>query len=145
MAIVTEVQGLEVTIQSPDVDLPEYEDDAGEWKYKKFGHLSAGRRSVKYVECKTDATFRIRMLLRYPFRLDSPSLTFKATVDGHGIAQATCSAEYLRASFGMYMEIMSNKLERISPTEVSSRSLKFSRITKGWFISLPDCVDADIK
>jgi hypothetical protein len=131
MAILTAIPGMEITIQScdPAQDLPEYPDE-GEWPHKKFHHLAEDRRVSKYVECVPNTEFRIRIVLKHPFSLDSPGLTFKASVDGHGIAQATCSAEIFARLNNMYMEIMSSKLERLSATEISSKSLKFSSITK---------------
>ena len=129
MAILEGVPGLEVTIQSFDQDLSEYDDD-GEWTQNRFSHLSDGKRSSKYVECETNAEFRIRLTLKHPFQIDSQSLAFKANVDGHGIAQATCTADYFARCSGYYMELITARLDRISPTQLSSRVLKFSSIKK---------------
>lgn len=133
MAILDAVPGLEVTIQSFNEDLPEYEDD-GDWTQSKFSHLPEGKRSQKYVECKTDAEFRIRLTLKHPFKMDSQSLAFKANVDGHGIAQATCTDVWFNRCSGYYMELIAARLDRISPTQLSSRVLKFSSIKKGLYI-----------
>ncbi|CZT46851.1 uncharacterized protein RSE6_07352 [Rhynchosporium secalis] len=129
MAILKDVPGLEVSIQSDNEDLPEYNDE-GDFTQSKFAHLSEGSRSQKYVECKTDAEFRIRLVLKHPFKIDCQSLAFKANVDGHGIAQATCSQAWFQRSSGYYMELISARLDRISPTQMSSRALKFSSIKK---------------
>lgn len=131
MAILPGVPGLEVTIQSFNEDLPEYNDD-GEFSQAKFAHLPEELRSQKFVECKTDAEFRIRLVLKHPYRMDCQSLVFKANVDGHGIAQATCTDAWFTRCSGYYMELITARLDRISPTQLSSRVLKFSSIKKGW-------------
>lgn len=113
--------------------------NVSQWSHKKFGDLAEEKRISTYVECQTDAEFRIRIVLKHPYRFDSPSLTFKASVDGHGIAQSTCSADYFSRSYNMYMEIMASKLERLSATEISSRPLKFTSITKGQLRLLSGC------
>jgi len=130
MAILPAVPGLEVTIQSFNEDLPEY-DDEGDFTQSKFAHLPEGKRSQKYVECKTDAEFRIRLVVKHPYKMDCQSLAFKANVDGHGIAQATCTEAWFTRCSGYYMELITARLDRISPTELSSRTLKFSSIKKG--------------
>ncbi|KAL2063672.1 hypothetical protein VTL71DRAFT_5477 [Oculimacula yallundae] len=129
MAILQGVPGLEVFIQSANEDLPEYVDE-GEFTQSKFAHLPEGKRSQKYVECKTDSEFRIRLVVKHPFTLDCQSLSFKANVDGHGIAQATCTQAWFQRCSGYYMEMISARLDRISPTQISSRALKFSSIKK---------------
>ncbi|KAI6716965.1 hypothetical protein PZA11_004494 [Diplocarpon coronariae] len=129
MAILTAVPGMQVTIQTFNEDLQEYEDD-GEWSQSRFTHIPEGRRSQKFVECKTDAEFRIRLTLKHPFKMDSQSLAFKVSVDGHGIAQATCTDSWFTRSSGYYMELITARLDRISPTQISSRALKFSSIKK---------------
>ncbi|KAH6702984.1 hypothetical protein BKA61DRAFT_199678 [Leptodontidium sp. MPI-SDFR-AT-0119] len=129
MAILPGVPGLEVTIQSFNEDLPEYNDD-GEFSQAKFAHLPEELRSQKFVECKTDAEFRIRLVLKHPYRMDCQSLVFKANVDGHGIAQATCTDAWFTRCSGYYMELITARLDRISPTQLSSRVLKFSSIKK---------------
>ncbi|KAE8440358.1 hypothetical protein EG329_008340 [Mollisiaceae sp. DMI_Dod_QoI] len=133
MAILSGVPGLEICIQSFDnnvpADLREYDDDGG-WTYRKFSHLPDAQRSSKYVESKAGAEFRIRILLKHPFKLTSQSLTFKASVDGHGIAQASCTADYFNRASGFYMELISARLDRISASQISSRPLKFSSIKK---------------
>ncbi|KAK2625524.1 hypothetical protein QTJ16_004836 [Diplocarpon rosae] len=136
MAILNAVPGLQVTIQSSNEDLQEYEDD-GEWSQRRFAHISEGRRSQKFVESKADAEFRIRLTLKHPFKMDSQSLAFKVSVDGHGIAQATCTDSWFTRSSGYYMELITAKLDRISPTQLSSRALKFSSIKKGkWNLNM---------
>ncbi|KAG4418952.1 hypothetical protein IFR04_007899 [Cadophora malorum] len=129
MAILPAVPGLEVTIQSFNEDLPEYDDD-GDFTQSKFAHLPEGKRSQKYVECKTDAEFRIRLVVKHPYKMDCQSLAFKANVDGHGIAQATCTEAWFTRCSGYYMELITARLDRISPTQLSSRTLKFSSIKK---------------
>ncbi|KAK0104436.1 hypothetical protein ONS95_004726 [Cadophora gregata] len=129
MAILPAVPGLEVTIQSLNQDLPEYDDD-GDFTQSKFAHLPEGQRSQKFVECKTNAEFRIRLVLKHPYRMDCQSLAFKANVDGHGIAQATCTDAWFGRCSGYYMELITARLDRISPTQLSSRTLKFSSIKK---------------
>lgn len=134
MAILTAVPGVEIVVQSVDraggTDLPEYEDDGG-WTYRKFSHLAQSKRSSKYVESKADAEFRIRIVLKYPFQMSSQSVTFKASVDGHGIAQASCTSDYFARASGYYMELICARLDRISPSEISSRPLKFNSLKKG--------------
>ncbi|KAH7319472.1 hypothetical protein BKA65DRAFT_514582 [Rhexocercosporidium sp. MPI-PUGE-AT-0058] len=129
MAILPGVPGLQVTIQSFNEDLPEYNDDS-EFTQSKFAHLPEGSRSQKFVECKTDAEFRIRLVLKHPYKMDCQSLAFKANVDGHGIAQATCTDAWFTRCSGFYMEVITARLDRISPTQLSSRVLKFSSIKK---------------
>ncbi|PBP20774.1 hypothetical protein BUE80_DR008128 [Diplocarpon rosae] len=129
MAILNAVPGLRVTIQSCNEDLQEYEDD-GEWSQRRFAHISEGKRSQKFVESRTDAEFRIKLTLKHPFKMNSQSLAFKVSVDGHGIAQATCTDSWFTRSSGYYMELITAKLDRISPTQLSSRALKFSSIKK---------------
>lgn len=129
MAILPAVPGLEVTIQSFNEDLPEYDDDS-DFTQSKFAHLPEGKRSQKFVECKTNAEFRIRLVLKHPYKMDCQSLAFKANVDGHGIAQATCTDAWFARCSGYYMELITARLDRISPTQLSSRNLKFSSIKK---------------
>ncbi|KAI9047800.1 hypothetical protein LZ554_008509 [Drepanopeziza brunnea f. sp. 'monogermtubi'] len=129
MAILDAVPGLEVTIQSFDEVLPEYQDD-GDWTQSRFAHIPKACRSQKYVECQTDAEFRIRITLKHPYKMNSQSLVFKANVDGHGIAQATCTDAWFARCSGYYMELITARLDRISPTQLSSRALKFSSIKK---------------
>lgn len=130
MAILNAVPGLEVAVQSFGQDLREYEDD-GEWSQARYAHVPEGHRSQKFVECQTDVEFRIRLTVKHPFRLSSQSLTFRANVDGHGIAQAILNDVWFARCSGYYMELITAKLERISPTHLSSRALKFSSIKKG--------------
>jgi hypothetical protein len=132
MAILDGVPGLQVTIQSFERDLPEYPDD-NPWSHRKFSHLPHSMRSSTYVECIPDAEFRIRLLLKHPYRMTSENVTFKASVDGHGIAQASCNETIYEQSYKCYMELITSRLERISATELSSRTLKFSSIKKGLY------------
>jgi len=136
MTILEGVSGLEVSIQSNGQDLSEYNDDS-DWSQRKFIYVPVEKRISKYVECVTDAEFRIHIVLtnRYPY-LNGHSLTFRASVDGHGIAQATCTPEYFNA-YRSYRTHISARLDRISPTQLSSRVLKFSSIKKGQFIQTP--------
>lgn len=134
MAILSGVPGLDIAVQTfedgtPN-DLSEYEDD-GEWTYREFAHIPEAQRSCKYIESTAGTAFRIRILLRHPFRITSQSVTFKASVDGHGIAQATCSAAALYSNSGLYMEIMSSRLDRVNANQIISRQLQFSEIQKG--------------
>jgi hypothetical protein len=134
MAIIPELPGLEVVVQSMErigaVDMVEYEDD-GAWTYRKFGHLPDAQRSSKYVESREGAEFRIRIILKHPFQITSQSLSFKASVDGHGIAQALCAANAYNRGGRYFMELICARLDRISPSEISSRPLRFSSIKKG--------------
>jgi hypothetical protein len=130
MAILSSFPGLEVAVQSFNQDLPEYVDES-EWTYGKFNHLSTAKRVTKFVECQTDAEFRIRIILKHPYQMDCPSLTFKVDIDGHGCAQSTCLAGYFIKSSNMYMETIDSQLDWVSATKVSSRSLKFGSIKKG--------------
>ncbi|KUJ24531.1 uncharacterized protein LY89DRAFT_776627 [Mollisia scopiformis] len=133
MAILSGCPGVEVCVQSVDdggaQDLQEYDDDGG-WTYRKYSHLPEGQRISKYVESKAGAQFRIRIILKNPFRLTSQSVTFKASVDGHGIAQASCTADYFYRASGYYMELITARLDRISGTEITSRPLKFNNLKK---------------
>lgn len=134
MAILSGVPGLEVKVQSLENgvadDLPEYDDDGG-WTFRKFSDVDSSKRSSKYVESKAGAEFRIRILLRHPYQMSSQSLTFKASIDGHGIAQASCTADYFARASGFYMELISARLDRINANQITSRPLKFNSLKKG--------------
>jgi len=130
MAILDSVPGLQVTIQSSSLDLPEHHDTSA-WSYRKFSHLPHGMRSSCYIEIVPESEFRIRLLLKHPYRMTSENVTFKASVDGHGIAQASCKEEVYEGSYRCYMELITARLERINAGELSSRSLKFSSLKMG--------------
>lgn len=65
--------------------------------------------------------------------MTSENVTFKASVDGHGIAQASCNEAVYEQSYKCYMELITSRLERISATELSSRTLKFNSIKTGLY------------
>ncbi|CZR55409.1 uncharacterized protein PAC_05296 [Phialocephala subalpina] len=133
MAILSGVPGLEINVQSLEggvpTDLQEHNDDGG-WTFRKFSDVEDAKRSSKYVESKADAEFRIRIVLKHPYQMTSQSLTFKASVDGHGIAQASCTKDYFTRASGFYMELISARLDRINANQITSRPLKFSSIKK---------------
>lgn len=129
MTVLPAVPGIEVTIQSFEEDLPEYEDES--WTHEKWASIAEWNRKSTYVECQSGAEFRVKIVVQNPFVIDSENLSFKASVDGHSICQIYCPADRYNLQYGYYVAHLDAKVERVTPTSVSRRPLKFASITKG--------------
>lgn len=103
--------------------LPEYPDDS-EWPHDGEFDVVAEKRSSVYVECESDASFKINFSMRLPYKLDCPMLTFWVKIDGQYVGGKSVSRHGVLSS-------MSNALLRAGGNEVSRRPFKFASIRRG--------------
>ena len=129
MAILSDVPGIEVSIESKGKTLTEFTDEDG-WNIGENIRVPAGQQSSKYVQCESDAEFRIKIEVKRPFKLiaGTDGVTFWAAVDGKKIGGKTFHAAQLARDH--YSDYICNNIERVSPTEVAERPLKFCSIKK---------------
>jgi hypothetical protein len=124
MAIIEALPGIQVTVESQGRVLPEYEDDS-EWDRKDEFDTPTNMLSLSFIECVTDQEFQIRCEAKPPYKPDSPILDFAIMVDGKKAVKVRTHQHASRIA------IASQSAERISPTEMAYRRLKFSNIRKG--------------
>ena len=129
MAILDALPGIEVTIESQDSTLAEYQDDA-EWAQRagraKY-NVGADKWVSTYVECTSDANFLLRFSMKSPFQLDSERLSFGVTIDGKPIAQIG----FDKSEGAVQTTKLSTSCERVGTNERARRSLKVASIQKG--------------
>jgi hypothetical protein len=139
MAIIRDIPGVKVSIESKGGPLKEYDDDDesdSNWKLKDVTS-SKRRRISKYIECESDAKFNIRLEVTSAFDLDDgngqfDSITFLALVDGNPVARHY--PRYKEIQPRGWSGFIDGSYMRVSPTEVSYRPLKFCSITRGALI-----------
>lgn len=128
MAII-EALGIEATIVSGPPGcleaLSEYPDDEHEWT--EYPKLKPAQRSVKYLECTTDAEFQIKLTRSSECKFAPDHLVIVLFVDNKPIALTSWLTE-VETSKSTYIHVL---VERISPTELIRTPIKFSSIVKG--------------
>lgn len=139
MAIIRDIPGVKVSIESKGGPLKEYDDDDesdSNWKLKDVTS-SKRRRISKYIECESDAEFNIKLEITRAFDLAEKtgqydSITFLALVDGNPVARHY--PRYKEIQPRGWSGFIDGSYMRVSPTEVSYRPLKFCSITRGALI-----------
>lgn len=125
MAILTNLPGIIVTVVS-NGPRDEYVDDS-DWALKEHILPPQGFRTSNFVQVIDDAEFRIRIEVTPEYRVNS-GLSFVAEVDGTPICMLSVKYEdLLRETWVGHLDAF---VKRISSTQVASRPLKFSSITK---------------
>jgi len=124
MAILEDVPGVRVTIESQGKTATEYDDD-GDWNHKVM-RTSPGKRSIKYIECISDAEFQVKTEVMPPYKPDCEHLTFWVNIDGQGVGGLTTAMHG-----GGWSGTVSETLTQVSEDEVVRRKFKFSSIRKG--------------
>jgi len=122
MAVIESVPGIKVTIESNGATLPEYGDAEG--SINKQDKVSS-----TFVECLSDSEFSISAEVNPLFNMGSEaqSLAFQYIVDGKTIGHHSVHRERLRTR---WKHVCSKGIERVSPTEVMKKKLKFAVIQK---------------
>jgi hypothetical protein len=142
MAIIRDIPGVKVSIESKGRPLKEYDDDGesdSNWKLKGV-KSSKKRRISKYLECESDAEFNVKLKVTSAFDLDEgngqyDSITFRVLVDGNPVARLY--PRYKKIQPRGWSGSIDGSCVRVSPTEVSIRSLRFCSITRGaWFLNV---------
>jgi hypothetical protein len=135
MAILSDVPGIEVSIESKNQVLKEYGDN-NEWSSRDNIKVPADRIALKYVQCESNAEFRIKIEISRLFKLtpSSNSITFWAEVDGRQIGgQSYLQIQLATGHLVDYIDVLA---QRVSHTQVSTRPLKFCSIYTGTFVLL---------
>ncbi|TAQ91575.1 hypothetical protein B7494_g9 [Chlorociboria aeruginascens] len=131
MAILRDVPGIKITIESNRKTLNEYDDDErGEWTPPNNISAPGGRQSSTYVECETGSEFQIRVELAPPFHLgwQYNCVAVWARVDGKHIGGKSFTRNHLANNF--YSDKINGVTARIDAAQVSTRPLKFCSISK---------------
>ena len=129
MAVLHELPGLRVTLQSNGLRQNEFPDNDDPLKLSNNYILpTAGRISLNYVEVVADSEFIIKCEVLAPYRA-TEDISFTAEVDGTRIA--TNVAEYGRLNTGYWYGHIDGYYKRIDHQRVSCRPLQFCGLTKG--------------
>lgn len=83
MAIIPSLPGLDVSVEvNGDPLVEEYDDDEDNERVAQTASPNRAPKAIcKYVECTTGAAFKVKVLVREPFKLDCPTLSFHFYVD----------------------------------------------------------------
>jgi hypothetical protein len=84
VAVLDLLPGVEVKVTVDNVPLREYKDNEADSQAEGgvVGRHRAARTVSKYIESVTDKEFCVNLSIKAPYHFDSPSLTFKVSVDG---------------------------------------------------------------
>ena len=126
MAIIHALPGLKANIASQGRVLEEYADNS-EWTSDERHDITADKTASCYVECVSNATFRMEFLIEYPFKSES-DITFWVDVDGQRLGGSVSSAASIAGGRDAHALWQSRK--RISADEVVKRELKFTSIRR---------------
>jgi hypothetical protein len=99
MAVLANLEGIEVTICVDGQALHEYNDDEVEAQAGAVGAYQASKTVSKYIEAATGKEFAIKMRVKSPYKMDCPTLGFSCEVDGVDIGGSILrKTEYKSAS-----------------------------------------------
>jgi hypothetical protein len=138
MAILEDHPGINVTLECRNQTMVEYDDEEAQWElkgkdFKGEVRSTEGSRISKYVKCESDSSFRIRVEISSPFKLNPKDskvtgLSIWVYVDGKCIGGPSPQHAEL---VGTYSATISEAAIRASPTEVCYYDLRFRAIKKG--------------
>jgi hypothetical protein len=129
MAILEGAPGIKAIICS-DGDQKEYPDD-GDWVLNDHVLPQPEFRASNYVQVVDEAEFLIKIEISPTYRANS-CLSFIAEVDGTAVCML--KARHYDMLGRMWSGHLSSFVRRIGPTDVVTRPLRFSAITRGLFI-----------
>jgi hypothetical protein len=82
MAVLDDLEGIEVTICVDGQALHEYNDDEIEAQAGAVGAHQASKTVSKYIEAATGKEFAVKVTVKSPYKMDCPTLSFRCRVDG---------------------------------------------------------------
>jgi hypothetical protein len=83
MAVLKGLEGIEVTVSVDNSALYEYNDDEVSKQPRVIDEYRASKTVSKYIEAFTGKEFPIVMIVRAPYQMDCPTLSFHVMVDGN--------------------------------------------------------------
>jgi hypothetical protein len=100
MAVLADLEGIEVTICVDGQALHEYNnDDEIEAQAGAVGAHQASKTVSKYIEAATGKEFAIKLTVKSPYKMDCPTLSFPCRVDGMKVcSRILLKTEYESAS-----------------------------------------------
>jgi len=89
-----------------------------------------------YVECVSNADFKVAFSIKPPFKIDGDSLAFSVKIDGQPIAKTW----FPDTAGPVQSETLAATFERVSSHKVIRKALKFTSLQKGTFVARRRCL-----